>query len=105
MRVTPPPNSFEDAYAFTANINAMAERLEEFQADLRYWNSAIAHEVRTSSTVLLGNLRGLSTGVIEPSPELFARMIPYLDYLDSIINDLENLEGSVRSVRWACGIH
>ncbi|MDV4183781.1 sensor histidine kinase (plasmid) [Rhizobium leguminosarum] len=94
VRVTAPPNSFEETYALTADINAMAERLEELQVDLKYWNSAIAHEFRTSATVLLGNLRGLSTGVIEPSPELFARMIPYVNFLTSMANDLEKLDFS-----------
>ncbi|WP_260691643.1 sensor histidine kinase [Rhizobium laguerreae] len=91
VRVTAPPNSFEETYALTADINAMAERLEELEADLRYRNSAIAHEVRTSLTVLSGNLRGLSTGAIEPSRELFARMIPHVSCLVPMANDLENL--------------
>ncbi|MEH2702893.1 two-component sensor histidine kinase [Rhizobium leguminosarum bv. viciae] len=91
VRVTAPPHSFEETYALTADINAMAERLEELDADLRYRNSAIAHEFRTSLTVLFGNLRGLSTGAIEPSRELFARMIPHVSCLAPMANDLENL--------------
>ncbi|QSY97576.1 two-component sensor histidine kinase (plasmid) [Rhizobium bangladeshense] len=91
VRVTAPPNSFEETYALTADINAMAERLEELEADLRYRNSAIAHEFRTSLTVLFGNLRGLSTGAIEPSRELFARMIPHVSCLVPMADDLENL--------------
>ncbi|XKM37991.1 sensor histidine kinase (plasmid) [Rhizobium ruizarguesonis] len=69
----------------------MAECLEKLEADLRYLNSAIAHEARACLTVLIGNLHAFSTGVLEPTPDVLARMIGYASSLTTIVGDIDNL--------------
>lgn len=90
-RVVAPRRSFEEADALSANINTMAKCLEKLQADLRYMNSAFAHEARTCLTVLSGFLHAISTGVLEPTPDVLARMMGYANSLAAIVNDIDNL--------------
>ncbi|MBP2449464.1 HAMP domain-containing sensor histidine kinase [Rhizobium leguminosarum] len=91
VRVPLPPNSFEEIDALIVALNAMAERLEHLDADLRYRNSTIAHEFRTSSTALSLNLGALSDGVIQPSQDFCSRLLVHVRALYSMAGDLEDL--------------
>lgn len=90
-RVVAPRRSFQEADALSGDFNTMVERLEKLQADLRYLNSAFAHEARTCLTVLSGFLHAISTGVLEPTPDVLAQMKVYASNLAGIVNDLDNL--------------
>ncbi|MDQ0331359.1 MULTISPECIES: ATP-binding protein [Phyllobacteriaceae] len=83
--------AFSEAESLITDFNAMAERLENAEAELRYSNSAIAHELRTPLTILRGRLQGLSDGAYEPSPEFYGRLIAHVDDLARIVEDLRTL--------------
>ena len=86
-----PAGSFREAADLLTDFNAMAERLERAEAELAYSNSAIAHELRTPLTILRGRLQGMSDGVFEPTPQLYARLIEHVDQLSDIVEELRTL--------------
>ncbi|WP_116131714.1 ATP-binding protein [Tropicimonas sp. IMCC34043] len=86
-----PAGSFREAADLLADFNVMAERLERAEAELAYSNSAIAHELRTPLTILRGRLQGMSDGVFDPTPELYARLIAHVDHLSAIVEELRTL--------------
>lgn len=83
--------SFGEASDLLADFNAMAERLEKTEAELKYANSSIAHELRTPLTILRGRLQGLLDGAFQPTPELYTRLIDHVDDLSSIVEELRTL--------------
>lgn len=83
--------SFGEASDLLADFNAMAERLERTEAELKYANSSIAHELRTPLTILRGRLQGLLDGAFNPTPELYGRLIDHVDDLSSIVEELRTL--------------
>ncbi len=83
--------SFGEASDLLADFNAMAERLERTEAELKYANSSIAHELRTPLTILRGRLQGLLDGAFKPTPELYGRLIDHVDDLSSIVEELRTL--------------
>ncbi|ARC88666.1 ATP-binding protein [Rhodovulum sp. MB263] len=90
-RAALPAGSFREAADLLADFNTMAERLERAEAELAYSNSAIAHELRTPLTILRGRLQGMSDGVFDPTPELYARLIAHVDHLSAIVEELRTL--------------
>lgn len=90
-RAALPAGSFREAADLLADFNTMAERLERAEAELAYSNSAIAHELRTPLTILRGRLQGLSDGVFDPTPQLYARLIAHVDQLSAIVEELRTL--------------
>lgn len=86
-----PSGSFREAADLLADFNAMAERLERAEAELAYSNSAIAHELRTPLTILRGRLQGMSDGVFDPTPQLYARLIEHVDHLSALVEELRTL--------------
>lgn len=85
-------SSFFEAEALIVDFNAMAARLERAEEELKYSNSATAHELRTPLTVLLGSLQGLSDGVVEPSSELYERLICQVTDLTGMVEDLRTFD-------------
>ncbi len=83
--------SFGEASSLLTDFNAMAERLEKTEAELKYANSSIAHELRTPLTILRGRLQGLLDGAFQPTPELYGRLIDHVDDLSSIVEELRTL--------------
>lgn len=83
--------SFGEASDLLADFNAMAERLERTEVELKYANSSIAHELRTPLTILRGRLQGLLDGAFKPTPELYGRLIDHVDDLSSIVEELRTL--------------
>lgn len=83
--------SFGEASSLLADFNAMAERLEKTEAELKYANSSIAHELRTPLTILRGRLQGLLDGAFQPTPELYGRLIDHVDDLSTIVEELRTL--------------
>jgi len=84
-------NPHGEAAQLVRDFNAMAERLERMDHERRFWNAAIAHELRTPVTVLRGRLQGLTEGVFEPSPALFCSLLTQVEGLGRLIEDLRLL--------------
>ncbi|ALU91051.1 two component transmembrane sensor histidine kinase protein [Herbaspirillum rubrisubalbicans M1] len=78
----------DEASQLISDFNAMAERLERVQQERNFWNAAIAHELRTPVTILRGRLQGLSDGVFQPDPALFASLLVQVEGLGRLIEDL-----------------
>lgn len=81
-------HSLGEAAQLVRDFNVMAERLERMERERRFWNAAIAHELRTPVTVLRGRLQGLTEGVFEPAPALFRSLLTQVEGLGRLIEDL-----------------
>lgn len=78
----------DEATQLVRDFNIMAERLERAEGERRFWNAAIAHELRTPVTVLRGRLQGLTDGVFEPDLALFRSLLTQVEGLGRLIEDL-----------------
>ncbi len=72
-----------------ASFNAMAERLENTEAERRYANAAIAHELRTPIAAIRGRLAGIRDGVFEPSQAELEKILKPLETLTRLADDLQ----------------
>jgi len=88
VRASTDDQSLGEAAHLVRDFNAMAERLERMDRERRFWNAAIAHELRTPVTVLRGRLQGLTEGVFEPDPALFRSLLTQVEGLGRLIEDL-----------------
>jgi len=88
VRASTDDQSLGEAAHLVRDFNAMAERLEGMDRERRFWNAAIAHELRTPVTVLRGRLQGLTEGVFEPEPALFRSLLSQVEGLGRLIEDL-----------------
>lgn len=77
--------------ALVKDFNRMAETLETMSQDIRTWNAAIAHELRTPVTILRGRLQGLADGIFAPDNKLFVSLVHQTDSLTRLIEDLRTL--------------
>lgn len=77
--------------ALVDDFNQMAARLENASRDIRTWNAAIAHELRTPVTILRGRLQGLADGIFPPEQQLFVNLVKQTDGLSHLIDDLRTL--------------
>lgn len=73
------------------NFNSMAERLETSSGEIKTWNAAIAHELRTPITILHGRLQGLADGLFKPEKALFINLLKQTDGLSRLIEDLRTI--------------
>ncbi|MBP0598218.1 HAMP domain-containing protein [Herbaspirillum sp. LeCh32-8] len=81
-------HSLGEATQLVNDFNAMAERLERGEQERIFWNAAIAHELRTPVTILRGRLQGLTEGIFQPDPALFASLLLHVEGLGRLIEDL-----------------
>jgi two-component system, OmpR family, sensor histidine kinase BaeS len=77
--------------ALIGNINAMAEQLEQLEANRQYSNAAIAHELRTPLTALRTRVSGLVDGVFASEPQEILKLHRQLDVLEHLADDLQTL--------------
>lgn len=61
---------FETA-SLIKDFNSMADKLEIMSSEMKKWNAAIAHELRTPVTVLQGRIQGIRDGVFDVSEQQF----------------------------------
>lgn len=73
------------------DFNAMAEKLEVMSNDMKKWNAAIAHELRTPVTVLQGRIQGMVEGVFEKNDRQFMLLLKQTEGLSRLIDDLRVL--------------
>ena len=85
-----------EAVQLVDDFNAMAQRLQRMSEEQRFWNAAIAHELRTPVTILQGRLQGLVDGVFTPDAQQFRSLLKQVEGLARLIEDLR-LVGSADS--------
>ncbi len=73
------------------SFNQMAMSLENVESKRRELIGDLTHELRTPLTVVRGYLEELADGDIEPSPELYRRLIRETRRLERLIYDLQEL--------------
>ncbi|HEY9689122.1 MAG TPA: HAMP domain-containing sensor histidine kinase [Coleofasciculaceae cyanobacterium] len=74
-----------------SSFNRLAASLEGTEQRRRDLISDLTHELRTPLTVVRGYLEELSEGRIEPSPDLFDRLIRETKRLERLVNDTQEL--------------
>ncbi|GKW10850.1 ATP-binding protein [Pectobacterium sp. IFB5596] len=73
------------------DFNAMADKLEVMSSEMKKWNAAIAHELRTPVTVLQGRIQGILDGVFEKDDRQFLLLLNQTEGLSRLIDDLRVL--------------
>ncbi len=89
--VVPPANSGDDLGQLAASFNDMASALEKTERRRVELVGDVAHELRTPIATLTGYLEGLLDGVVEPSPETWAKLHTESLRLRRIVDDLQEL--------------
>jgi len=70
------------------DVNALAERLQHAVREQEFWNAAVAHELRTPVTVLLGRLQGLADGVFTADRATLDGLLRQANGLSRLVDDL-----------------
>ncbi|KOP26534.1 histidine kinase [Hapalosiphon sp. MRB220] len=73
------------------SFNRMAASLEGVETRRRELIGDMTHELRTPLTVVRGYLEELADGSIEPSPEIYLRLVRETKRLERLVNDLQEL--------------
>lgn len=74
-----------------SSFNRLAASLEGTEQRRRDLISDLTHELRTPLTVVRGYLEELSEGRIDPTPDLFDRLIRETKRLERLVNDTQEL--------------
>ncbi|EIS7261208.1 HAMP domain-containing protein [Salmonella enterica subsp. enterica serovar Braenderup] len=80
--------SMGEASQLAADFNHLAEKLQKMTEEQRFWNAAIAHELRTPVTILRGRLQGLVDGVFQPDIKQFKSLLTQVEGLNRLIEDM-----------------
>lgn len=89
--ITPPANAGDELGRLAASFNHMAAALEKTERRRLELVGDVAHELRTPITTLTGYLEGLLDGVVEPTPETWARLHTESFRLSRLVDDLQEL--------------
>jgi signal transduction histidine kinase len=73
------------------SFNRMATSLEDVEQRRRELIGDMTHELRTPLTVVRGYLEELANGQIEPTADLYLRLVKETRRLERLINDLQEL--------------
>lgn len=87
----------------TRNVSYLGAQLEGADAERRYANAAIAHELRTPIAVLRARLSALRDGVLEVNDFELAKLQGQLEGLARLADDLQTVtqaEARVMSLEW-----
>ncbi|MBJ7552713.1 ATP-binding protein [Marinomonas spartinae] len=87
-RATPFSNTKNETNQLVRDFNLLAEKLEQMTDEQKFWNAAIAHELRTPITILYGRLQGLLDGVFTPDNHQFRSLLMQVDGLKNLVEDL-----------------
>ncbi|MCG5243635.1 ATP-binding protein [Azospirillum doebereinerae] len=80
--------SLGEASLLADDFNALAAELQRVTEEQRFWNAAIAHELRTPVTILRGRLQGLAEGIFPPDEAQFRSLLTQVEGLARLIEDL-----------------
>lgn len=86
-----PANDIPELNRLSNSFNRMAASLERVEQQRRELVGDLTHELRTPLTVVRGYLEELAEGGIEPSPEIYQRLIGETKRLERLVNDLQEL--------------
>jgi signal transduction histidine kinase len=89
--VTPPANAGDELGQLAASFNDMASALEKTERRRVELVGDVAHELRTPIATLTGYLEGLLDGVVESTPETWAKLHTESLRLRRIVDDLQEL--------------
>jgi two-component system sensor histidine kinase AdeS len=80
--------SLGETSSLADDFNALAGKLQSAIEEQRFWNAAIAHELRTPVTILRGRLQGLAEGIFTPDESQFCSLLTQIEGLARLIEDL-----------------
>lgn len=86
-----PPSDIPELNRLGASFNRMAASLEGVEARRRELIGDMTHELRTPLTVVRGYLEELEGGEIEPSLDIYQRLVKETKRLERLVNDLQEL--------------
>lgn len=89
--VVAPANAGDELGQLAASFNEMAGELEKTERRRVELVGDVAHELRTPIATLSGYLEGLLDGVVEPTPETWARLHTEAQRLRRLVDDLQEL--------------
>ncbi len=89
--VTPPANAGDELGRLASSFNDMAAALEKTERRRLELVGDVAHELRTPITTLTGYLEGLLDGVVESTPETWAKLHTESLHLSRLVDDLQEL--------------
>jgi len=81
----------EELAAVAHDINALSQRLAETEARRTRLIDEVAHEMRTPLTTIKGSMEALLDEVVEPGPEVYARVADEASRLQRLAEDLSTL--------------
>ena len=74
-----------------SSFNQMAANLEGVEQRRRELIGDLTHELRTPLTIVEGYMEGLADGTIEPSVDIYQRLVRETSRLRRLVNDLQDL--------------
>jgi signal transduction histidine kinase len=86
-----PENEIPELNRLADSFNRMAKDLEGVEQRRRDLVGDLTHELRTPLTVVEGYLEGLADGTIEPSSDIYQRLVKETVRLRRLVNDLQEL--------------
>ncbi|NJL84507.1 MAG: HAMP domain-containing protein, partial [Chloroflexaceae bacterium] len=86
-----PASAIPELNQLALSFNRMASSLEGVEQRRRQLIGDMTHELRTPLTVVRGYLEELAEGRIEPSGELYLRLVQETRRLERLTNDLQEL--------------
>ncbi len=86
-----PHNEIPELDRLATSFNQMAANLEGVEQRRRELVSDLTHELRTPLTIVEGYLEGLADGTIEPTVDIYQRLVGETGRLRRLVNDLQEL--------------
>ena len=89
---TPLPISSKDEIgSLTSDFNFLVQKLKEMEENRNKMIMDISHELRTPLTNINGYLEGLSSGVMQGNPELFASLLEESQHISRLVDQIHQL--------------
>lgn len=80
-----------EANELVNDFNELATKLQQITEEQKFWNAAIAHELRTPVTILSGRIQALVDGVFYPDAEQLKKLLTQVNSLGHLIEELRTV--------------